>query len=171
MFASHQLKGPAADWWDAYVKAHEEPESINWQEFKNSFRSNHVPLGMMKLKKKEFEDLKQGSMTVSEYVTHFTQLSCYAPDNVDTNKKKQDWFLNGMNDGIAYALEARDFVKFQDMVDKALVLENQRGIMKRKRKIQSTGSQGGTLDFLLVHHHKDLFSDLVNRVDSPECKL
>jgi hypothetical protein len=29
MFASHQLEGPAADWWDAYVEAHEELESIN----------------------------------------------------------------------------------------------------------------------------------------------
>jgi hypothetical protein len=53
-----QLEGPAADWWDAYVEAHEEPESINWQEFKNSFRSHHVPLGVMKLKKKEFERFK-----------------------------------------------------------------------------------------------------------------
>jgi hypothetical protein len=60
----------------------------------------------MKLKKKEFDDLEQGSMTVSEYVTRFTQLSCYAPDNMDTDKKKQDWFLNGLNDGLAYALEA-----------------------------------------------------------------
>jgi hypothetical protein len=30
LFASHKLEGLAADWWDAYVKAHEEPESINW---------------------------------------------------------------------------------------------------------------------------------------------
>jgi hypothetical protein len=29
-FAAHQLVGPAADWWDAYVGAHEEPETINW---------------------------------------------------------------------------------------------------------------------------------------------
>jgi hypothetical protein len=124
LFASHQLEGLTADWWDAYVEAHEEPESINWQEFKNSFRSHYVPLGVMKLKKKEFEGLKQGSMTVSEYVTRFTQLSCYSPNNVDTNEKKQDWFLNGLNDDLAYALEARDFVNFQDMVDMALVLEN-----------------------------------------------
>jgi hypothetical protein len=130
LFASHQLEGPTADWWDAYVEAHEEPESINWQEFKNSFRSYHVPLRVMKLKKKEFKYLKQGSMTVSEYVTHFTQLSRYAPDNMDTNEKKQDWFLNGLNDGPAYTLEACDFVNFQDMVDKALVLENRRGIME-----------------------------------------
>jgi hypothetical protein len=29
MLASHQLSGPAADWWDAYVEAHEKPGSIN----------------------------------------------------------------------------------------------------------------------------------------------
>jgi hypothetical protein len=118
------LEGPATDWWDAYIEAHEEPESINWQEFKNSFRSHHVPLRVMKLKKKEFEDLKQGSITVSEYVTRFTQLSYYTPNKGDTNEKRQDWFLNSLNDGLAYALEARDFVNFQDMVNKALVLEN-----------------------------------------------
>jgi hypothetical protein len=123
-FDSHQLEGPAVDWWDAYVEAHEEPESINRQEFKNSFRSHHVPLRVMKLKKKEFEDLKQGSLSVNEYVIRFTQLSRYAPDNVDTDEKKQDWFLNGLNDDLVYALEARDFANFQDMVDKVLVLEN-----------------------------------------------
>jgi hypothetical protein len=77
----------------------------------------------MKLKKKEFEYLKQGSMTVSEYVTRFTQLSRYALDNVNTDEKKQDWFLNGLNGGLAYGLEVHNFINFQDMVDKALVLE------------------------------------------------
>jgi hypothetical protein len=57
-------------------------------------------------------------------VARFTQLPRYAPDNVDTNKKKQDWFLNGLNDGLAYALEAHDFINSQDMVDNSLVLEN-----------------------------------------------
>jgi hypothetical protein len=65
LLALHQLIGPAADWWDAYVQAHEEPDTINWNEFKMAFRSHHVPQGIVKLKKKEFQDLKQGSMTVS----------------------------------------------------------------------------------------------------------
>jgi hypothetical protein len=124
LFEAHQLVGPVVDWWDAYVEAHEKLESNNWQEFTNSFRTHHVPMGVMKLKKKEFEDLKQGSMSVSEYVTCFTHLSCYAADNVYTDEKKQNWFLNGLNDGLAYALKAHDFVNFQDVVDKALVLEN-----------------------------------------------
>jgi hypothetical protein len=36
----------------------------------------------------------------------FTQPSRYAPQEVDTDEKKQDYFLNGLNDGLAYALEA-----------------------------------------------------------------
>jgi hypothetical protein len=64
---------------------------------------------VIKLKKKEFQDLKHGSMSVKEYITKFTQLSRYAPHEVDTNEKKQEYFLNGLNDGLAYALEAQDF--------------------------------------------------------------
>jgi hypothetical protein len=64
------------------------------------------------LKKKEFQDLKQGSMSVNEYITKFTQLSRYALHEVDTDEKKYECFLNGLNDGLAYALEARDIENF-----------------------------------------------------------
>jgi hypothetical protein len=74
-------------------------------------------------------------MSVNEYITKFTQLSRYAPHEVDTDEKKQECFLNGLNDRLAYALEAWDFENFQGMVNKALVLENHRGIMECKRKL------------------------------------
>jgi hypothetical protein len=51
-------------------------------------------------------------MSVNEYVTKLTQLSRYAPHEVDTDEKKQDCFLNGLNDGLTYALEARNFENF-----------------------------------------------------------
>jgi hypothetical protein len=54
LLASHQLSGPTTEWWDAYVEAHEEPESINWPEFRTAFRAHHVPQGVIKIKKKEF---------------------------------------------------------------------------------------------------------------------
>jgi hypothetical protein len=90
---------------------------------------------VIKLKKKEFQDLKQGSMSVNEYVTKFTQLSHYAPHEVDTDEKKQECFLNGLNDGLTYTLEAKDFEIFQGMVNKDFMLENRRGVMERKRKL------------------------------------
>jgi hypothetical protein len=139
LFASHQLEGSTSECWDAYANAHEAPQNIRWQEFRTAFRSHHIPQGMIKLKKKEFQDLRQGSMMVNEYVPHFTQLTCYAPTDVDTDEKKQDYFLNGLYDGLAYALEARNYENFQDMVNKALVLENHHGIMDHKRKQERQG--------------------------------
>jgi hypothetical protein len=135
LLAAHQLSGPTTDWWDTYVEVHEKPESINWSEFRAAFRTHHVPQVVIKLKKKEFQDLKHRSMSVNEYVTKFTQLPRYAPHEVDTDEKKQECFLNGLNDGLSYALEARDFENFQGMVNKALVLENHRGTMEHKRML------------------------------------
>jgi hypothetical protein len=51
-------------------------------------------------------------MSVNEYVTKFTQLSRYAPHEVGTDEKKQEYFLNDLNDGLAYTLKARDFENF-----------------------------------------------------------
>jgi hypothetical protein len=104
------------------------------------FRSPHVSQGVIKLRK-EFQDLKQGSMMVSECVTHFTQLSRYAPNGVDTNEKKQKCFLNGLDDGLDYALEACDFENFQTMVDKALLPENRKGILSSKHRHERQSQQ------------------------------
>jgi hypothetical protein len=74
-------------------------------------------------------------MYVNEYVTKFTQLSHYAPHEVDTDEKKHKYFLNGPNDGLTYALGARNFENLQGMVKKTLVLENRRGVMEHKCKL------------------------------------
>jgi hypothetical protein len=63
-------------------------------------------------------------MTVNEYLNSFIQLSRYAPDNINTDEKKQDVFLSGLNDDIQFQLLNTDYVDFQHMVDKAIVIEN-----------------------------------------------
>jgi hypothetical protein len=72
-------------------------------------------------------------MSVNEYITKFTQLSRYARHEVDTDEK--ECFLNGLNDGLSYALEAWDFKNFQGMVTMVLVLENRRGVTECKCKL------------------------------------
>jgi hypothetical protein len=86
LLASHQLTGPAADWWDAYVEAHEEPDTINWNEFKMAFRSHHIPQGVIKLKK-EFQDLKQGAMTATLQVT-------WTPTRRSKSVSSMDWTMD-----------------------------------------------------------------------------
>jgi hypothetical protein len=102
LFAAHQLYGTAANWWETYCNTHMNVDTIIWNEFKAHLRTHYVPHGTMKLKKKEFADLKQGGMTVNEYLNSFIQLSRYAPDDINTDEKKHDMFMNGLNDDIQF---------------------------------------------------------------------
>jgi hypothetical protein len=79
LYASGRLTGPAAYWWDSYVAAHDAADTITWVEFTIQFRNYHIPVGLMKIKKKEFLSLKQGNMSINEYRDRFIQLSRYAP--------------------------------------------------------------------------------------------
>jgi hypothetical protein len=72
LFATHQLFGTAANWWETYCNTHADVDSITWNEFKAHFHNHYVSRSTMKLKK-EFTDLKQGGMTVNEYLNSFIQ--------------------------------------------------------------------------------------------------
>jgi hypothetical protein len=117
-----------------------------WNEFKAHFRNHYVPHSTMKLKKKEFANLKQGSMTVNEYLNSFIQLSGYAPDDINTDEKKQDMFLNRLNDDIQFQLLHTDYTDFQHVVDKVIVIENKIKEMEKdgKRKVSFHGQPSGS---------------------------
>jgi hypothetical protein len=48
----------------------------------------HVPEGLMTVRNDEFIALKQGPLSVSEYRDKFLQLSCYTPEDVNTDAKR-----------------------------------------------------------------------------------
>jgi hypothetical protein len=68
LFTTHQLFGAAADWWETYRNSHQNVGAITCNEFKARFTTHYVPHGTLKLKKKEFSELRQGKMTVNEYL-------------------------------------------------------------------------------------------------------
>lgn len=141
LYVRGQLQGATLDWWEAFQYGHPNPNQITWMELKASFRSHHVLAGLMNLKKKEFLNLKQGGMSISEYKDKFTQLSRYAPTYVDEDYKKQELFMEGLNDGLQYQLLSHSFASFQLLVDKALVIENKWHEMEqKKRKFQEQQS-------------------------------
>jgi hypothetical protein len=82
---------------------------------------------------------------VNEYLNKFTQLSRYAPDDVNTDEKKQDVFMNGLNDEIQFQLLNTDYADFQRMVDKAIIVENKLKEMERhgKQKMSFQGQSSG----------------------------
>jgi hypothetical protein len=75
---------------------------------------------------------EQGSMSVNEYLNSFIQLSRYSPD-----EKKQDMFLNGLNDDIQFQLLNIDYADFQHMINNAIVIENKIKEMEKDGKQKS----------------------------------
>jgi hypothetical protein len=123
LFAAHQFFGTAANCWETYYNTHADVDFITLNEFQTCFRTHYVPHSTMKLKKKEFANLKQGSMSMNEYLNSFIQLSRYAPDDINTDEKKKGMFLNGLNNVIQFQVLNTDYADFQHMIDKAIVVE------------------------------------------------
>jgi hypothetical protein len=95
LYTTGRLEGLAAKWWNVYTIAHAAPNTITWQEFRDSFRAHHIPSGVIKLKHKEFLALKQDNMSVNGYLDKFTQLSRYSPDEVNNDQrgKNASWMV------------------------------------------------------------------------------
>ena len=73
------------------------PDGATWETFKTQFTDKYVPSHVKRQKAIEFQQLKQGNMTVLEYVTKFERLARYARELIDTEQKKITKFLEGLN--------------------------------------------------------------------------
>jgi hypothetical protein len=90
LFTAQQLHGDASAWWANYTTTHPADYQVQWAEFHDAFHAHYIPAGMMRKKCQEFMDLKQGRRSVHDYSKQFNHLVQYAPDQVDTDKKKKD---------------------------------------------------------------------------------
>ena len=75
------------------------------------------------MKKREFHNLRQGNHTVGQYVDEFSKLACYAPDDVAMDAAKQEKFMEGLNDELSMQLMVATFANYQELVDRALMIE------------------------------------------------
>jgi hypothetical protein len=90
----------------------------------------------MIVRKEEFLASKQGPMSVSEYRDKFLQLSCYAPEDVNTDAKSQYMFLRGLVDPLHYQSMNHTFPTFQHLIDRAIMTERKHWeIEDREHKI------------------------------------
>ncbi|XP_061344646.1 uncharacterized protein LOC133290567, partial [Gastrolobium bilobum] len=117
LYAVYMLQGDAADWWSNVRNPLEcQGYAITWPLFERHFLQKYFPEEARERKKSEFEDLRQGGMTVDEYLSKFNRLakySCYGRTPL-TPEDKAFRFRKGLNDMIADKLAGhctRNFVE------------------------------------------------------------
>jgi hypothetical protein len=112
---------------------------------------HHIPSGAIKLKQREFLALKQGNMSVNEYLDKFTQLPRYASEEVNTGPKRQECFLDSLIEPLNYQLQSHSFPDFATLLKKAIGLENKLvELGEQKRKFQSRGQSATHASLQLI---------------------
>ena len=134
LYASYQLNGPASIWWDNLLVIQPAGHTLTWEEFTEAFREAHIPEGVMMLKQQEFLALKQGRKSVTEYLHEFNSLARYAPDDVSTDLRRRNRFMNGLSEELQMALAMHDFRNFQHLVNKTLIAESKSKALEESRK-------------------------------------
>ena len=79
-------------------------------------------------KAQEFLELKQGAMTVMDYVTRFIELARFVDDYVATNLAKVRIFENGLKLSIRARIVGLRLRDMDSMVGKALAIERYLGL-------------------------------------------
>ena len=119
--AAFQLEGEAQVWWK-WARTSRYLEAMTWAEFQELFMGTYFP---ETTKAQEFLELKQGAMTVMDYVTRFTELARFANDYVATNLAKVRRFENGLKLSIRGRIIRLRLRDMDSMVGMTLTIERE----------------------------------------------
>ena len=120
--AAFQLEGEARVWW-RWVRTSRDLEVMTWTGFQELFMGKYFPETVRHAKAQEFLELKQGAMTVMDYVARFTELARFADDYVATDMAKVRRFENGLKLSICARIVGLRLQDMDTMVGTALTIE------------------------------------------------
>ncbi|WVZ88972.1 hypothetical protein U9M48_035439 [Paspalum notatum var. saurae] len=127
---------------------------VSWDEFRVAFRAHYLPPSLIELKQWEFYALKQGDMSVLEYVQAFIRLSQYSPGNVDTDPRRAARLLEGVDPTLLTHF-GRRYDSFTELVDAAIDMEHrlrQAHEDQRRKRLTSTLQSCSSQRQQVVHH-------------------
>ena len=126
--ASFQLEGQSQIWWE-------------WVTTSRDLETMHA-------KAREFLELRQGTMTVLEYVARFTELALFRDDYVATDAAKVRKFEDGLNLSIRGKIVGHNLQDTDSMVSTALIIDQElndaRSIRDASASDKKRGSQASS---------------------------
>ena len=148
--AAFQLKGEAQVWWN-WAKTSRDLEVMTWAEFHDLFMGKYFSETARHAKAQEFLELKQGTMTLLEYVARFTELARFADDYVAMDMAKVRRFENGLKLSIRGRIVGLLLQDMDSMVGTTLTIEREvedarstrdAGVSSKRKESQSSSSSG-----------------------------
>ena len=148
--AAFQLEGEAQVWW-RWARTFRDLEAMTWAEFQELFMGKYFPVTVRDAKAQEFLELKQGAMTVMDYVARFTELARFVDDFMATDMAKVRRFENGLKLSIRARIVGLRLQDMDSMVGITLTIEREiedarstrdAGVSSKRKESQSSSSSG-----------------------------
>jgi hypothetical protein len=154
LFAMQQLCGDASAWWANYTVTRPVYYQLRWTKFYSAFHAHYIPASMMRRKRQEFKDLKQGGKSVHDYSKLFNHLVQYALDQVDIDDKKV-CFMIGLSMKLQERLALHTGGSFPEFVSNVIITDDAIHAHKeaKKTKVVAALSASAPLRYRTVYHH------------------
>ena len=136
--AAFQLEGEAQVWW-RWARASRDLEALTLVEFQELFMGKYFPETAKHAKAQEFLELRQGAMTVMDYVARFTELAKFADDYVATDLAKVRRFENGLKLSIRARIVGLHLQDMDSMVGTALTIKREMEDARNTRDASVSG--------------------------------
>ncbi|KAF5477570.1 hypothetical protein F2P56_004195, partial [Juglans regia] len=117
-YATFKLTGESKRWWisERTIREVEGTEIVSWLHFKQIFLERFFPSSFREDKAMEFATLVQGTMTVHQYASRFTELSRFATYLIPDEEKKVHKFEQGLNEKLYERVLGFQIRNFLEMV-------------------------------------------------------
>ena len=122
--AAFQLESDARIWL-RWARTSRDLEVMTWAEFQEMFMGKYFLETARHAKAQEFLELKQGAMTVMDYVARFTELARFTNDYVAIDLAKVRRFENGLKLSIRARIVGLRLQDMDSMVGTALTIERE----------------------------------------------
>ncbi|WVZ64658.1 hypothetical protein U9M48_014152 [Paspalum notatum var. saurae] len=145
-FVAQCLHGPSGAWCASFLAMQPAGHQVSWDEFRAAFRAHYLPPSLIELKQREFRALRQGNMSVLEYMQAFIRLSQYSPEDVDTDPRMATRLLDEFDPTLLTHL-GRSYDSFTQLVDVAIDMEhrlNQAHEDQQRKRLASTLQSGSS---------------------------
>ena len=138
--AAFQLEGEARVWW-RWARTSRDLEVMTWAELQELFMGKYFPETVRHAKAQEFLELKQGVMTVMDYVARFTELARFADDYMATDLAKVRRFENGLKLSIQAGIVGLRLQDMDSMVGTTLTIEREMKDARSTRDVSVSGKR------------------------------
>ena len=132
VLAASFLRKEAQFWWES-VERTQDVSSMSWSDFEAVFYGKYFGRAVRAARRQEFSTLVQGSLTVAQYETRFSELSRFAPELISTEELRARRFEDGLMPYIWSRLVALCIGDYPTLVERALLVERERDDSVRAR--------------------------------------